>query len=245
MSKVNVITKGIVLTETPYGESSKILNILTEDYGLIGVMSKGSRNIKNKLRGISGKMAFAEFTISYKENGLSTLIEGNIINSFKNIFNDFKMASFAFYLMDLVKQVLQENNDKSLYKLLTSALIRINDKMSPELISNIVELKLLDSLGVSLNLDSCSLCGSPDIYTLDIKNGGVICKDCYTEGYVFNPKSIKLLQLLNDIDLSKITSLEITDESIIHEIDDFISEYYSTYTGIYLRDKKKFNNISL
>ncbi|MBP5683909.1 MAG: DNA repair protein RecO [Bacilli bacterium] len=245
MSKVNVVTKGIVLTETPYGESSKILNILTENYGLIGVMSKGSRNIKNKLRGVSGKMAFAEFTISYKENGLSTLIEGNIINSFKNIFNDFKMASFAFYLMDLVKQVLQENNDKSLYKLLTSALIKINDKMPPTLISNIVELKLLDSLGVSLNLDSCSICGEDDIYTLDIKNGGVICKNCYTEGYVFNEKTIKLLKLLSNLDLSKITSLEITDEKIIQEIDDFISEYYTTYTGLYLRDKKKFNNITL
>ena len=83
---MNVVTKGIVLSETSYGESSKILNILTEDYGLIGVISKGSKNIKSKLRGISGKMAYAEFTISYKEKGLSTLVDGNILNSFKNIF---------------------------------------------------------------------------------------------------------------------------------------------------------------
>ena len=32
-----VKTKGIVLSETNYGETSKILNILTNDYGLIGI----------------------------------------------------------------------------------------------------------------------------------------------------------------------------------------------------------------
>ena len=112
---MNVVTKGIVLTETPYGESSKILNILTSDYGLIGVISKGSRNIKSKLRGISGKMAYCEYTISYKEKGLSTLIEGSTINSFKNIFLDIKKAVYSFYLMDLVNQVLQENNDKEIF----------------------------------------------------------------------------------------------------------------------------------
>jgi hypothetical protein len=51
------------------------------------------------------------------------------------------------------------------------------------------------------------------------------------------------MKVLHDIDLSKITKLEIDEERIIKEIDDFISEYYSTYTGIYLRDKKKLGNI--
>ena len=242
---MNVVTKGIVLSETSYGESSKILNILTEDYGLIGVISKGSKNIKSKLRGISGKMAYAEFTISYKEKGLSTLVDGDILNSFKNIFYNIKKASYTFYLMDLVKQVLNENNDKRLFNLLRDALVRINDNFSEELVSNIVELKLLDFLGVSLNLSECSICGSNEIYTIDIKNGGVICKDCYTEGYVFQEKTIKLLNLLYNIDLSKVTSLEITDNSVISELNDFIMEYYNTYTGIYLRDKKKFQNIVL
>ena len=80
-------TKGIVLSETPYGETSKILNVLTVDYGLIGIISKGCKNLKNKLRGVSNKMNYCEFTINYKEKGLSTLIEGTTINSFKNIVN--------------------------------------------------------------------------------------------------------------------------------------------------------------
>ena len=238
-----VKTKGIVLKETPYSETSKVLNVLTSDYGLIGILSKGCKNMKSKLRGISNKMVYAEFTIKYKETGLSTLTEGNYINSFKNIFNDIKKANYSFYLMDLVYQIVSENNNKNLFPLLEQGLIKINDGLSPELISNIIELKLLKYLGVNLNLSNCVLCNSPDIYNLDIDNGGVICKNCYHEGYIFNNKTIKLLSLMEQLDLSKITNLEITDESIFMEVNDFLHEYYSTYTGLYLHDKKKFNKL--
>ena len=239
-------TKGIVLSETPYSETSKILQVLTEDYGLIGIISKGCRNVKNKLRGVSNKMCYAEYTINYKENGLSTLIEGDMINSFKNIYVDMKKAMFAFYLIDLIYQVLKENNNKDLYYLLVIALIKINDGLSPELICNIVELKLLDYLGVSLNLETCSNCGRDDnILTIDINSGGLICKDCYQEGYIFNDKAIHLMQLLNRVNLNKITSLEITESDIIKEIDDFIYEYYNKYTGIYLPKKEKLGKIGL
>ena len=39
--------EGIILSETNYSESSKILNVFTKEFGLIGVMSKGSRNMEN------------------------------------------------------------------------------------------------------------------------------------------------------------------------------------------------------
>ena len=78
--------EGIVLNETNYGETSKILNVLTKEYGYISIISKGSRKIKSKLRGISMTLVLANFTINYKPKGISTLIEGNSINSLKNIF---------------------------------------------------------------------------------------------------------------------------------------------------------------
>ena len=237
-----VKTKGIILKETPYSETSKVLNVITSDYGLIGILSKGCRNMKSKLRGISNKMVYAEFTIKYKETGLSTLIEGNYINPFKNIFNDIKKANYSFYLMDLIYQVLIENNDKKLFSLLEQSLIKINEGLSPELISNIVELQLLKYLGVNLNLFNCS-CGNNNIFNLDINSGGVICKNCYKEGYIFNNKTIRLLKLMETIDFSKIKNLEITDENIFNEVNDFLHEYYNTYTGIYLRDKKKMNGL--
>ena len=48
---------------------------------------------------------------------------------------------------------------------------------------------------------------------------------------------------METLNLSKITNLEITDESIFLEVNDFLHEYYSTYTGLYLHDKRKFNKL--
>ena len=239
---MQVKVKGIVITETSYSETSKILNVLTDEFGLIGIISKGCKNLKSKLRGVSNKMNYSEYTINYKEKGLCTLIEGVTINSFKNIYIDMKKAMYAFYLMDLVSQVLKENNNKDIFNILVPALIKINDGLSPELISNIVEIKLLDYLGVSLSLDECVLCGNKnDLITIDITNGGVICKECYTDGYIMNNKALHLMSLLKKVQLGKLETLEITDDDIFKEIDKFIYEYYSNYTGIYLKKKDSFN----
>ena len=238
---MQVKTKGIVLSESPYSETSKILNILTEDYGLIGVISKGCKNIKSKLRGVSNKMNYCEYTISYKEKGLSTLIEGSSINTFKNIYVNMKMAMYSFYLIDLVNQVLKENNNKNIFNLLVNSITKINDGLSPELISNIVEIRLLDYLGVGIELDNCISCGSSDnLLTIDLTSGGVICKNCYKEGYVMNDKALHLMRLLKKIDINKLEKLEITDDTIFHEIDQFIYDYYTSYTGIYLKKKENF-----
>ena len=70
-----VKTEGIIVGEINYSESSKILKILTKDYGLISVMSKGCRNIKSKLRGVSGKLVYGNFNLYYKEEGISTCVD--------------------------------------------------------------------------------------------------------------------------------------------------------------------------
>ena len=53
-----VDTKGIILKEVNYSDSSKILKVLTEEYGLISILSKGCRNLKSKLRGVSRKLLY-------------------------------------------------------------------------------------------------------------------------------------------------------------------------------------------
>ena len=43
--------EGIIIDEKPYGETSKILNIITKDKGVIGVLAKGAKRLKSPLRG--------------------------------------------------------------------------------------------------------------------------------------------------------------------------------------------------
>ena len=59
---------GIILKERDYGESSKILDVLTKEYGIIGVISKGSKKLKSTLGGVSTKLTYGTFHIYYKED---------------------------------------------------------------------------------------------------------------------------------------------------------------------------------
>ena len=86
---------GIILKERNYGESSKILDVFTKEYGIIGVISKGSKKIKSTLSGVSTKMTYGVFHIYYKENKLSTLTGVDIINPFMNIKNSIIITDTA------------------------------------------------------------------------------------------------------------------------------------------------------
>lgn len=113
--------EGIILNETNYGETSKILNILTKEYGYISVMSKGSRTLKSRLRGISMRLVYGEFVITYKKSGISILQEGNVLDSLKNILTDINKMTFAIYLIDLFKSILKESFHEEMYPILKEA----------------------------------------------------------------------------------------------------------------------------
>ena len=54
--------EGIVVSETNYSETSKIINVITKE-GTIGLLSKGARTIKSPLRSVSTKFTYATWWI--------------------------------------------------------------------------------------------------------------------------------------------------------------------------------------
>lgn len=236
---------GIILSETNYSESSKILNVLTKEHGLIGVMSKGCRNMKSKLRGVSRKLLYGTLHIYYKPNGLSTLIGIDVKESFSKTIMDLEKISYASFVLDLCHQVIRQNEEESIFDLLKSTLLKIEEGLNPIALTNILELKLLDYLGVSPNIDSCSYCGSEkNIVTLSADAGGYICKDCYHNEPLVSEKTIKMIRMYYYVDIDKITKLEVSNE-ITKEINMFLDDYYERYTGLYLKSKDFIKNISL
>ena len=57
---MNEEVNGIVLHETVFGESSKILQILTLEHGLIGAIAKNALNIRSPMRNKAVKFSYAK-----------------------------------------------------------------------------------------------------------------------------------------------------------------------------------------
>ena len=229
--------RGIVVSEVPYKDSSKVLNILCEE-GVIGVVSKGCKRINSPLRVISNKLTLGEYVIYYNESKLSTLKEGSVIDNFNNIKNDLNKISHATYITDLVNQVMKQNADPTVFSLYVSALKKIDEGINETVVMNILEIKLLDYLGVGINLNGCAKCGSTrEIVTIDPDVGGYICKNCYTNEIIYDERVRKMLRMYYLVEIDSIKELKIKDY-VIDSINKFLSVYYDRYTGLYIRSKE-------
>lgn len=234
---------GIIVNETNYGETSKILNVITKEKGLISVMAKGCKNLKSPLRSVSSKLTYGTFIIYYKENKISTLKEISVLDNFKNLKKDITSISYAAYILELSEGVIKQNNDPRIFDLLIQSLKKIDEDFDPLVIMNILELKYLEFLGVMPIIDSCAMCGKKTgIVTLSSYRGGYVCKDCYTNETMVSDKTIKLIRMFYYVDISKITKLDISSKSK-NEINLFLDDYYSRYTGLYLKSKSFIKNL--
>ena len=234
---------GIVVSEQTYGEKSKIINLFTREKGIIGIMVKGGRSLKSPLRSVTGKLTYGKFNIFYKKDKLSNLNEVNIIDNFNNIRKSIELISYASYLTDLACQVARQRDDSTIFDNLISSLLKLNDGLNPGVITNILELKYLDNLGVLPMLDSCVECGSKDnIVTISGSRGGFLCKDCRQNEPIVSKKTLKLIRLYYYVDIDKIDNISL-DKTIVEEINSFLDDYYERYTGIYLKTKGFLKNL--
>lgn len=228
--------EGIIVSEYPYEETSKIINILTKD-GEYNIIAKGAKRIKSPFFAVTNKFTLGIFNIYYKEKGLSKLIDADIINNYSNIKKDINKVSYVTYITELCLKVYKHEPNSNIYELYLSSLNKINEGFNCEVIFNILRLKLLDNLGIKPVIDKCIECGNThNIVTISSYLGGYVCKDCYRNEKVVSPKTISLIRMLYYVDISKITKLDISKE-VIKEIEEFVNDYYDRYSGIYLKSK--------
>ena len=235
--------EGIIITEKAYSETSKIIDVITKEHGIISILAKGARTLKSPFGSSSTKLTHGYFNIVYKENKLSTLKEIDVINYYKKIKKDITKISYATYILELVEQVIKQVNNEEVYDNLIASLNKIEDNLNPAVITNILELKCLKYLGVMPIIDCCSKCGNTNIITISSDAGGYLCKNCRKEETIVDEKTIKLIRMFYYVDIVKIDKIEISNK-VSEEINFFLDSYYDRYTGLYLTSKKMIEKLS-
>ncbi len=236
--------EGFILTEIPYGETSKIINVFTKDYGIIGIMCKGAKSLKSKNRVSTMRLNYAKFNIYYKKGKLSTLVSADILNPLKKIKSDIVLISYLNYLAELTNQVIKQSNNLAIYDEFIAAILKIEEGLDPLVITNILEIKYLAELGVLFSLDECVICGSKtSIATIDADKGGFICLNCLTNEVIVDKKVIKMLRMYYYVNIKSISNIKVED-NIKDVINKFLDMYYERYTGLYLNSKNFLKNLT-
>ena len=235
--------EGFILSETSYGETSKIINVWTKKYGVIGIMCKGAKSLKSKNRVSTMRFSYAKFNIYLKQGKLSTLVSADVINPLKKIRGDITLIGYLSYLTELTEQVIKQNNDSLLFDDFINSILKIEDGLDPLVITNILEIKYLEKLGVLFNLDECVVCGSKNnIVTINADKGGFICLNCLSNEVIVDKKVIKMLRMYYYVNIKSITNIKIED-NIKNTINKFLDMYYDRYTGLYLNSKNFLKNV--
>ena len=239
--------EGIIVSTVDYKESSKIINVFTENEGIIGVLARGSRNIKSKISSTTNVLSYGVFHLNYRKENLPSLIEVDIINTFKEIRKDIIKTNYSVFLLELASGAYRHGGNNNIYSILITGLSKINEGYDASIITNIIELKLLEYLGIKPIVDKCVTCGTTnDIVTISSYKGGYLCKNCVGNEFIYHLKTIKLIRMFYYIDLSKITKIDISD-TIKKELSLFIDDYYERYSGLYLKSKiflEKFSKLN-
>lgn len=235
--------EGFILNETSYGETSKIINVWTKKYGVIGIMCKGAKSLKSKNRVSTMRFSYAKFNIYLKQGKLSTLVSADVINPLKKIRSDITLIGYLSYLTELTEQVIKQNNDSLLFDDFINSILKIEDGLDPLVITNILEIKYLEKLGVLFNLDECVVCGSKNnIVTINADKGGFICLNCLSNEVIVDKKVIKMLRMYYYVNIKSITNIKVED-NIKNTINKFLDMYYDRYTGLYLNSKNFLKNV--
>ena len=173
--------EGIITREVKYGDSSRILTVLTKEFGKISVLAGGVRSNKSGL--LAATQLFAHVRLQLfkgREKSLYKINSGEILTSFAPIRESLERMAYASYFCEVANEVIQENQPdaEELQLLLNTLFLLAKDKLPYPQLKGVFEFRTLALQGLLPDLSLCQACAAePGVY-FNPYTGGVACKSC-------------------------------------------------------------------
>lgn len=148
-----VVTVGIILARTDFGEADRIITLLTPDHGKLRLMAKGVRRIKSKLAGGIELFSVSDITFIQGRGDIGTLISTRLIKYYGHIVGDIDRVQLGYELIKLLNKVTEDQTESAYFDLLQQAFEALDTfAVSPELIRAWFSAQLLKLAGHTPNL---------------------------------------------------------------------------------------------
>ncbi|MFB4164889.1 DNA repair protein RecO [Alteribacillus sp. JSM 102045] len=233
--------EGIVLRTIAYGETNLILRLYTREAGKISVMARGAKKPKNRLSAAAQPFVYGMY-LYYKASGMSTLNQGDSIDSFRLIRNDIVKTSYASYMAEMLDKLTEEKErNPYLFELFLQLLQKMNDDNDPEVLTRIFETKMTAQAGIKPELDRCVWCKRTEgTFSFSVKEAGFLCEVCKTiDEYRLDiqPKTVQLLRTFFYMDIQRLGEISLKKKTK-DEIKQVLDTYYNEYSGVTLKSKR-------
>lgn len=179
-------TEGLILRTIKYGETSKIVTLLTRDFGLVKAMAKGVRGAKPKFGAALEPFARSEIILYRKrERELHLIGQADLIEAHLALSADVRRYAFATAVVEFVQQVVPGEMDAGAAALHDEALsaLELMSTSAGETLPYLLrafQLRFVSALGHAPELHSCLGCGREvdEAGRLSALQGGLYCATC-------------------------------------------------------------------
>jgi DNA repair protein RecO (recombination protein O) len=197
-------SRGIVLRSIRYGEADRILDLYTQDAGLVSAIAKGIRRTRSRFGARLEPLSCVEF-MAYHGRTLDTITQVEVLRSFRGVREDLARFEAAGGMVRAVRILSGgDEADRRVFNLLYHGLDSLEGRESGlKTIEAAFGLKLSVLAGYAPQLDACLNCGAtPDTggnpyFAPNL--GGTLCADCRTasgDAFPLPPATLERLQAM-------------------------------------------------
>lgn len=236
--------KGIVIKETVYKETDKIIILMTDKFGKISCMAKGAKKNSSPILATSQFLVYSEFLL-YKGTSFYHINSAEMLESFYSIKVDYEKLDKAYEITKALNSIAYENEDSedilSLY--LNTLFVIANKDKDFKFISSIFKLKAMCLAGYSPHVYKCNKCNEImatkdkilEAY-FDKTNNRIECGDCHEKSKSENINNAKRYRKISDSVLiallytisspvKKVFNFELKEKEL-REFEDFVNIYF-------------------
>ena len=188
-----------MLRHRRFGETDRVVTLLTPARGKIDALAKGALRPRSKLAGHLEPLTRVEVLLAHGRS-LSIVTQAETIEPFTGIRADLDQLGPALYLLELADRFTVEHHEADeVYGLLLTSLLRLARGDGQQLVVRSYELALLDATGFRPGWRRCAACDADLVEEGLVWSplaGGVLCASCRTTHPEATPIDLGVLKVL-------------------------------------------------
>jgi len=190
---LEIATEAFVLRARPYGESDRIVTLITETQGKLTGIAKGAKNSRRRFAGTLEPFVHIRTVFRQRPSSdLAFLVRCEFLGVFRRFTSDLERFAAGSYVLELTdRMVFGRESGRDVYRLVAEVLALLDAGMAIEPLLRAFELHLLAASGYAPALDRCRMCGTPvaraETIYLAVERGGLLCRPCVPAGEAVRP----------------------------------------------------------
>lgn len=233
---------GIIMSQRAYREHDLLVKILTKQAGPVMFLARGAKRPRAKLAGAVQPLCHGQYLGSIHSHGLSYLTAVDHYQMYRHIADDLLVNAYATYLLALVDVAFDDRQVLGgWYDQVKAALELMEKGRDPQIIVNVMEIRLLGRFGLAPVWDRCVICGRSDLaMAFSEEFGGMLCANHWSQDprcLHLRQKTAAYLALLARIDLRRVDAIDV-DSWTKADLRQLIDTIYDDEAGLHLKSKR-------